>query len=106
MGIYDSWDVECHLTPTGWVEGSELEFDRQVKDFPPPEDRLLTLKVSSRQSSGWSRTDVPILPAMRRAVISDAKTDESLPRFQSAIVAPSGQGVLPPTFGWRFCASR
>jgi hypothetical protein len=58
MGVYDSWDVECHLTRTGWVEGSEWEFGKQVTDVPPPGDRVLTLMVSTRQSSGWSKENV------------------------------------------------
>jgi hypothetical protein len=57
MGVYDSFGIEYHLTPTGWVKGSEWEFNKQVSDVPTPGDRVLTLKLSVRQSSEWSKED-------------------------------------------------
>ena len=55
---YDDYEREYHLTPNGWVTGRYWYFGKSEKEVAPPSDRLLTVKKSVTQSSGWSREDV------------------------------------------------
>jgi hypothetical protein len=51
MSFQNSVVTECHLTPSGWVEGSEREFGTSKREVPTPQDRLLTVK---RKVDRWS----------------------------------------------------
>ena len=55
---YDRYDVEFHLTPHGWHKGSSWYYGDLQKRVKPPENRLLTVKKCTEQSSGWSPVDV------------------------------------------------
>jgi hypothetical protein len=42
MSLSDEWE-NMHLTPSGWVQGSQkLDFQRNTDDKPVPEDAVLT----------------------------------------------------------------
>lgn len=81
MGVYDSFGIEYHLTPTGWVNGSEWEFSNKVKDITPPDDRVLTLKLSVRQSSGWSKEDARWSEAWRSPSVTEEELETLKKRF-------------------------
>ena len=49
----DNVETEYHLTPTGWVIGTDRFFGAG-KEVPPPADRVLTIVGKIYQSSGWS----------------------------------------------------
>lgn len=82
--MYDSFDIEYHLTPVGWVKGTEWEFNRKDKEVPSPSDRVLTLLLSVRQSSGWSRESVAWKESWRAPSI----TDEELEILQKKFPRP------------------
>lgn len=50
----ESW--QYHLTPHGWVEGSE-SLDFGTKERPIPADRVLTVTQHYYLSSRWSKPD-------------------------------------------------
>src|SRR6266576_4806919 len=55
----DDHEIERHLTPNGWVTGSERVNGRQIKTVEPPVDRIETwLEETSDSSEGW---DPPII---------------------------------------------
>jgi len=51
---YDRYEVEYHLTPSGWVAGTVTDFGNQEKVIEPPPDRVETWLYEMEQSSGWS----------------------------------------------------
>jgi hypothetical protein len=53
MSASHEW-TELHLTPRGWEPGSEKEDFQPVREVPPPEDRVLTIKKGEHMSSGAS----------------------------------------------------
>jgi len=55
---YDRYSIEWHLTPHGWVRGTETYFGRVEREVTQPEDRLETWLVEVEQSSGYSPEDV------------------------------------------------
>lgn len=55
MALSNEWH-EYHLTPKGWVEGSE-ELDFSSQERPTPCDRVLTLRFCEYQSSSFSPVD-------------------------------------------------
>ena len=81
MGVYDSFGIEYHLTLTGWVKGSEWESSNKVTDITPPEDRVLTLMLSVRQSSGWSREDGRWSEAWRSLSVTEEQLETLKKRF-------------------------
>jgi hypothetical protein len=55
MSASNEWS-EYHLTPGGWVEGSEkLDFNRSER--PAPVDRVLTVRQHDYLSSSFSKLD-------------------------------------------------
>ena len=55
MSASNEWS-EYHLTPNGWVEGSEkLDFSRTER--PAPADRVLTVRQHDYLSSSFSKLD-------------------------------------------------
>lgn len=40
--------TDWHLTPRGWEKGTEIIPEQEVKEVPPPKDRVLTMRVSPR----------------------------------------------------------
>lgn len=42
MAASNEWD-EWHLTPSGWVKGTE-KTDFALNEVPPPKDRVATFK--------------------------------------------------------------
>ncbi len=55
MSASDEW-TEWHLTPTGWVRGTEKEDFRKIEREPPP-DRVKTVVYRQYLSSPFSRMD-------------------------------------------------
>jgi hypothetical protein len=55
MSLSNEW-TEWHLTPTGWVRGTEKEDFRTVDREPPP-DRVKTVVWHDRLSSRWSKPE-------------------------------------------------
>ena len=56
MSASDEW-FEYHLTPAGWVEGSEKIDFAGIKKKRIPADRVLTLRFHQFLSSGFSKMD-------------------------------------------------
>jgi hypothetical protein len=57
MSASNEWD-EYHLTPKGWVRGTEkLDFG-PLKEVPPPPDRYVTVREHEYQSSSFSAPDL------------------------------------------------
>jgi hypothetical protein len=55
---YDDYEVEYHLTPTGWKRGTSYYYGKTQQEIEPPSDRVLTVVKEVTQSSGWSREEV------------------------------------------------
>ena len=81
---YDKYDVEYHLTPQGWVSGTEWFFGKVQKEVPPPEDRVETWIRHEEQSSGWSRPDIE----WKRAWISDAVSGQEIEKLHQRFPRP------------------
>lgn len=56
MSASHEWK-EWHLTPHGWVSGSEKWDFGKPQIVPPPIDRVLTRRYVDHQSSSFSRVD-------------------------------------------------
>ena len=54
MGIEDKTSTDYHLTPGGWIAGTERYFDTVQKEIPPPLDCVETRRITCEQASGWS----------------------------------------------------
>jgi hypothetical protein len=55
----DDHEIEHHLTPRGWVDGSERVNGRPTKTVEPPPDRIETwIELISDSSEGW---DPPVV---------------------------------------------
>src|SRR5256885_1236776 len=54
---YDRYEIEFHLTPTGWVTGTEFCQGTPERVVTVPADRVETWLLKAEQSSGWSRED-------------------------------------------------
>jgi len=68
----DNYKTEDHLTPHGWVRGTESNFGRIIgKEVPRPEDAVLTTKYSDYQRSGWSKSEISWEVIWRSPDISD-----------------------------------
>ncbi len=52
MSLY-SGQTEYHLTPRGWVRGTESYFDRMTKALAPPPDRVETWVRTVTQDPNW-----------------------------------------------------
>jgi hypothetical protein len=50
---FDNFEVEYHLTPKGWIEGSRWYLGAKHRDVPPPKNRVETWRRHSEQSSQW-----------------------------------------------------
>ena len=50
MSATNEW-TEWHLTPSGWVRGTEREDFVGLTERPTPDDRVLTMKYTSYSSS-------------------------------------------------------
>jgi hypothetical protein len=58
MGVVDRYSAEYHLTPRGWVGGSETFFEKSTKEVVPPDDRVETWLKEVEQSSRHSPEEV------------------------------------------------
>ena len=56
MAATDEWD-EWHLTPIGWVRGTE-KTDFAVTEVEPPADRVASFKYRQYASSIYSRGEI------------------------------------------------
>lgn len=53
MSLSNEW-FDYHLTPRGWEEGScKIDFGG-ITEKDPPQDRVLTVHISEKQSSIYS----------------------------------------------------
>ena len=52
------YEVEFHLTPRGWIEGSSWYSGNIQKEVEPPQDRVLTVRKYTDQIGGWSPENV------------------------------------------------
>lgn len=55
MSLSNEW-TEWHLTPAGWVRGTEKEDFRTIEREPPP-DRVKTVVWKEKLSSIYSKPD-------------------------------------------------
>lgn len=53
--MWDSYDIDYHLTPNGWVTGTKSSFGKARTMIPRPADCVLTLRLSVRQTYASSR---------------------------------------------------
>jgi hypothetical protein len=51
---FDRYDIELHLTPNGWVHGTDRYYGEIEHAEEPPADRVLTVRKQTEQSSGWA----------------------------------------------------
>jgi hypothetical protein len=77
----DDLETEYHLTPSGWVEGTERYFGDIQRNVDPPADRVLTMVGRIYQSSGWSPEDRSIREEWRSPTISDADLNALRQKF-------------------------
>jgi hypothetical protein len=69
----DDYATDWHLTPRGWVQGTDVYFGRPTAESPPPEDRVLTMRDRVYQRSNWSREEKSWTQIWRSPVISDSE---------------------------------
>jgi hypothetical protein len=69
----DNLETEYHLTPSGWVEGTERFFGDVTKRVDPPASRVLTIVGKIYQSSGYSPEERSRREEWRLPSISDAE---------------------------------
>jgi len=81
---YDRYSIEWHLTPRGWIGGTETYFGKSETEVAPPADRVETWLVEVEQSSGYSPEDV------RWTVIwSDSrKSPDDIDKLRASFPAP------------------
>ena len=80
----DRYSVEYHLTPRGWIEGTETFFGKTQKELSPPEDRVETWLKEVEQSSGYSPESVDW-----NVIWSDpTKTKDEIAKLRSSFPAP------------------
>jgi hypothetical protein len=70
----DRYDVEYHLTPRGWEEGTAYFYGDPQGVVPVPKDAVLTLLKETFQSSPFSKDEVSWSEKWR----SSQKTDIEL----------------------------
>ncbi|NLE27041.1 MAG: hypothetical protein GX625_17205 [Clostridiaceae bacterium] len=56
MSLSNEWS-EFHLTPAGWVSGSEKIDFAGIKEAPIPEDRVLTIHCREYQSCSFAKAE-------------------------------------------------
>jgi hypothetical protein len=54
----DKYDLECHLTPYGWVKGTYTYYGKTTEKILPPEGRILTLLKKSVTACGIDPEEV------------------------------------------------
>lgn len=78
MSLSNEW-TERHLTPAGWVEGTE-KLDFSKKEVPPPQDRVLTCVYRDYQSH-WAAKPEQTVREQWRAADADDRIAELLERY-------------------------
>jgi hypothetical protein len=69
---YDRYEIEHHLTPAGWVSGSDSDQTSHTT-VKPPGDRVETWLMKMRQSSGWAPEDITWQRIWFNPIISEEK---------------------------------
>jgi hypothetical protein len=55
---YNDYEVEYHLTPSGWKRGTSYYYGHAQGTVEPPPDRVHAVIRHEKQASGWSREEV------------------------------------------------
>jgi len=80
----DDYEFERHLTPNGWVMGSEWVNGTPIKTVAPPPDRVETWKELHQDSSGgWAPPAISSKPVWQSPDVSAelrAELNEKFPR--------------------------
>jgi hypothetical protein len=83
----DSYDIEYHLTPTGWVRDTYYFFgEPSGREVPRPPDCVLTMKLSVRQMSFHSPAQRSWFEIWR----SPTATKEYIEKFRKIITQRPG----------------
>lgn len=56
MSLSNEW-FEYHLTPAGWIAGTE-KLDSGTRNVPVPTDRVLTVQFHDSRSSIYSKPEL------------------------------------------------
>ena len=59
MSASNEW-AEWHLTPTGWVIGSQNSDSQETQVVSPPVNRVLTCNYKEYMSSGVSKLETKV----------------------------------------------
>jgi hypothetical protein len=81
---YDRYSIEWHLTPNGWVKGTETYFGKAEREVLPPSVRVETWLIEVEQSSGYSPEDVDWKPIWTSA----DSTPEEISTLRSSFPPP------------------
>lgn len=79
---YDSDQGSYHLTPRGWIEGSE-----------PPPDRLETWDYDMYQASGWSKEVFNFERVWINEVVSEAERNAVWKKFGAPLSSDRNRDV-------------
>ena len=95
MSLSDEW-TEWHLTPLGWVRGSNRTDGIGVAAKPEPPDRVLTYRWCEEQSSSYSRAN------REREKVWESTDKVPVPKLLGQFgAAPSDCRLSsPPSFDW------
>jgi hypothetical protein len=78
----DDFEVEYHLTPTGWIRGCEWFLGEMQAETPAPPDRLLTMKKRLYQQSPTAEKDVRWTTTWRDPGVQESDLDLLQTRFR------------------------
>jgi len=78
----DRTEQEFHLTPKGWVRGPLITMFDAKSTEKPPDDRVLTIKVSTVQTSRFSPDEKSVKETWR-GTASDEEIEELKTKFRA-----------------------
>lgn len=85
------YDVEFHLTPNGWVRGTEWFVGIIQAEITPPPNRILTIVKRVTTSAATGRDEISWRNTWRNTAIPEAEVAAVRSRFQAPVdlAAPS-----------------